>query len=767
MIIDPPSKSRKTRNEHITCDLAVVGGGLAGVCCAVTAARAGLQVTLIQDRPILGGNAGSEVRLWVLGATSHMGNNNRWAREGGVIDEILVENMFRNREGNPVLLDAVILDVVVNEPNLRLLLNTSVSDLEKDNESDSIKRIRGFCSQNSTLYEVEAPLFCDASGDGIMGFLSGAAFRMGAESQQEFGEKFAPDKEYGELLGHSIYFYTRDTGQPVRFVPPQFALDDIKRIPRYHQFNTKEHGCQLWWIEYGGRLDTVHATEEIKWELWRVVYGVWHHIKNSGEFPEAENLTLDWIGLIPGKRESRRFEGDTILVQQDLVEQRHHADAVSYGGWSLDLHPADGVFSERPGCDQWHAKGVYQIPYRCYYSRNIRNLFLAGRIISASHVAFSSTRVMATCAHGGQAVGMAAVLCRRHELLPADLSSGPRLLELQRELLKAGQYIPGRYLEDSEDLVQSAVIEASSEWALGELDFEGPTLPLTDSRAMLVPLQAGPAPKFEIELQATESTQIEWQLRLSSRHENHTPDLMVAAGRLDLSAGDPARVVLQPEAVIDQAQYGFVCLLANTRVSVRCSRMRVTGVLALVNRVKSAVARGNVQAPEKDIGMDKFEFWRPERRPEGHNLAVKITPPQTAFTAESIRNGVARPISAPNAWVADPRDPHPTLTLRWNKPRTINRIVLGFDTDCDHPMESVLIPHPESVMPFCVASYRIKGADGRVIVECKDNHRTRNTWDFDPPISTDLLMLEIDHPGADVPASLFEVRCYGINDSNS
>jgi hypothetical protein len=760
MIINPPSNRREPRKERIDCDLAVVGGGLAGVCCAVTAARAGLQVTLIQDRPILGGNASSEVRLWVLGATSHMGNNNRWAREGGVIDEILVENMFRNREGNPVLLDTVILEIVANEPNIRLLFNTAVFDLDKENGSDSIQRIRGFCSQNSTLYEVEAPLFCDASGDGIIGFLSGAAFRMGAESRDEFGEKFAPDKEYGELLGHSIYFYTRDTGKPVRFVAPKFALDDIERIPRYHQFNTKEHGCQLWWIEYGGRLDTVHATEEIKWELWRVVYGVWNHIKNSGEFPEAETLTLDWVGLIPGKRESRRFEGDTILIQQDVVEQHNHEDAVSYGGWSLDLHPADGVFSERPGCDQWHSKGVYQIPYRCYYSRNIRNLFLAGRIISASHVAFGSTRVMATCAHGGQAVGMAAVLCRRHDLLPANLSSGPRLLELQRELLKVGQHIPGHHLDDSEDLVRSAAMEASSEWALGELDFEGPTLPVTDSLAMLVPLQPGPAPKFEIELRADQPTQIEWQLRLSSRPQSHTPDLTVATGRLDLNAGDPVRVVIEPEAVIDQARYGFVCLLANPQVSVRCSRMRVTGVLALTHRFNQAVAHGNVQEPPKDIGIDRFEFWRPQRRPEGHNIAVKITPPQTVFTAESIRNGVSRPTDQPNAWVADPLDPRPTLTLRWDKPRTLNRIVFGFDTDFDHPMESVLRSHPESVMPFCVASYRIKDADGRVIVECKHNHKTRNTWNFDPPISTELLLLEIDHPGADVPASLFEIRCY-------
>ena len=241
--------------------------------------------------------------------------------------------------------------------------------------------------------------------------MSGAAFRMGAESTGEFGEKLAPSHEYGELLGHSLYFYSKDTGRPVKFVPPSFALDDITQIPRYRSFNSREYGCRLWWIEYGGRLDTVHDTEKIKWELWKIVYGVWNYIKNSGEFPEAETLTLEWVGHIPGKRESRRFEGDYMLHQQDLIEQRLHPDAVSFGGWALDLHPADGIYSEKPGCNQWHSRGVYQIPYRCFYSRNIKNLFLAGRIFSASHVAFSSTRVQATLSsrsaggrHGGGAV---------------------------------------------------------------------------------------------------------------------------------------------------------------------------------------------------------------------------------------------------------------------------------------------------------------------------------------------------------------------------
>ncbi|MDE3168395.1 MAG: FAD-dependent oxidoreductase, partial [Acidobacteriota bacterium] len=449
--------ARELRTHSLAADFAIAGGGLAGVCAAITAARAGLKVVLVQDRPVLGGNASSEVRLWILGATSHMGNNNRWAREGGVVDEILVENLYRNPEGNPVILDALLLEKVRAEANITLLLNTTIGELEKGSPS-TIASITGYCSQNQTRYRIQAPLFCDASGDGILGFLAGAAFRMGAEAREEFGEGFAPADAYGELLGHSLYFYTKDAGRPVRYVPPAFALRDIAKIPRYRDIQSSDSGCRFWWLEWGGRMDTIHDTEEIKWELWKVAYGVWDYIKNSGRFPEARNLTLEWIGSIPGKRESRRFEGDYILRQQDIVGQRRHDDAVSFGGWAIDLHPADGVYSELSPCTQWHAKGVYQIPYRCLYSRNVDNLFLAGRLISVSHVAFGSTRVMATCGHNAQAAGMAAAMCAEGRLQPRDLLDPDRLKTLQRRLLRAGQYIPGVALDDPEDLAREAEV---------------------------------------------------------------------------------------------------------------------------------------------------------------------------------------------------------------------------------------------------------------------------------------------------------------------
>lgn len=758
MIIVPPSDRRELNTRQLAADLIVVGGGLGGTCCAITAARAGLKVVLVQDRPVLGGNCSSEVRLWVLGATSHMGNNNRWAREGGVIDEILVENTFRNREGNPLIVDTVILEKVVAEPNITLLLNTAVFEVTKQ-DADTIRSVRAFCSQNSTLYELSAPLFCDASGDGILGFAAGAAFRMGAESQAEFGEKFAPTEDYGELLGHSLYFYTKDSGRPVTFTPPGFALTDITKIPRWRQFNAREHGCKLWWIEYGGRLDTVHATEEIKWELWRVVYGVWNHIKNSGEFPEAANLTLEWVGTIPGKRESRRFEGDYMLRQQDIVEQRTHADAVAFGGWSIDLHPADGVFSEKPGCNQWHAKGIYQIPYRSLYSRNITNLFLAGRIISATHIAFASSRVMATCAHVGQAVGMAATLCKRDGALPRALTETARMTELQRALQRTGQHIPGVPLRDSDDLATRATITASSEFQLHELAPNGPWVGLNDGWAMMLPVKAGTQLEFTVWIEAAADSELRVELRESSRVDNHTLDVILEKALCGITPGTRS-VRVGFKHVFTDERYAFVCFSGNAHIQLRTSEQRVTGVLSLCHAVNLAVAKSAVQTPPEDIGVDTFEFWLPKRRPAGQNIAMKFEQPIALFGAGNVTSGIARPTNQPNAWVAEVDDANPTLALTWSEPQTIARVELMFDTDFDHPMESVLWGHPEDRMPFCARGYRVLDENGHLLGECRDQHQTRAVIVLAQPVRTQSLRIELTAPGGKIPAALFAVRCY-------
>ena len=733
---------------------------MAGVCCAITAARAGSRVVLIQDRPVLGGNASSEVRMVVLGATSSRANNNRWAREGGLIDEILVENVYRNPDGNPVLFDAILLEKVAAEKNITLLLNTAVFEAGKD--GDRIASVGGFCAQNSTRYTVRAPLFCDASGDGIVGFLAGAAFRMGAETPDEFDEAFAPSSKFGELLGHTLYFYSKNIGHRVPYVAPAFALRDVSKITRHLRVSPRDYGRQLWWLEYGGRLDTVHDTEEIKWELWSVVYGIWDFIKNSGRFPDVDNLTLEWVGTIPGKRESRRFEGDFILTQKDLVERRPHDDAVSYGGWALDLHPADGIYSELPPCVQWHSKGIYPIPYRSLYSRNVDNLFLAGRTISASHVAFGSTRVIATCAHAAQAVGRAADLCRRQGCLPRDVGTASMMDRLQLELAREGQYIPGYRREDREDLARQAEVTASSTLAMAHIPADGEPRVLEQPWALLLPLYSGKVPRMTFEVSAAEDTELTFALRIAGESDLpcFTPEITLEEKTVPVPSGKDQSVSVQFDKELERAGYVFVCISENRAVQIGCAADGVTGLLAVTHLGMSCVTEGAVQNPPDNIGVETFEFWRTFPAPDDRLIAVTFDTPLEAFDSTSVINGIARPTDRPNAWVASPDDPNPTLSLKWDSPRQIRRVVLVFDTDLDNPLFSVLAEHPDRVLPSCVREFRAKDAAGNVLFEEESNHQTRCVIEFDAPVKTERLDFEFRPPKEGVPVAVFEVQCY-------
>jgi hypothetical protein len=757
MLTEAPADKRSLNLVEIDAGLIVTGGGLSGACSAIAAARHGVKTVLVQDRPVLGGNSSSEVRLWVLGATSHMGNNNRWSREGGIINEILEENLYRNRLGNALIFDTILLEKCREQENLTLLLNTAVFDVEKS-DPDTLAAVHAFCPQNSTRYVLRAPLFCDASGDGLVGFMAGAAFRMGAESSEEFSEGFAPDSEYGQLLGHSMYFSTKDVGVPVKFTAPSWALKDITKIPRYRQFNTNMQGCNFWWIEYGGRLDTVHQTEEIKWELWKVVYGVWDYIKNSGNFPEAETMTLEWVGTVPGKRESRRFEGDYILRQQDLVEQREFDDVVAHGGWAVDLHPADGVYSEKSGCTQWHSKGVYGIPWRCYYSRNIRNLLLAGRIISATHVAFGSTRVMATCAAGGQAVGTAAALCLEKGCLPADLSSGERLRELQVRLQRDGQFLPGKTLADPTDLALRATASASSRMILSELAPNTAWVRLDSNWAMLVPLTVGTRPSVSFEVTAEQAGVLRVELRRSVKSGNFTPEELVEAINIPFSEGQSILTAGFASPVAKDG-YHFIKLCEDPSLRVRVSDMRLTGVLAVTTAFNKAVAKSSVQEPPPGIGIDRFEFWLPKRRPEGRNLAMTFDPPIDHFGPANVIGGPSRPVDLPNAWVADPADPQPELHLDWDAPLELGRVRIEFDSDWDHPMESVLMTHPEEVVPFMVKDFNLLDDDGNILHSVRDHHGAMHEWKPAAPVTTKRLTLRIPATHG-APAAVFRIGVF-------
>ncbi len=414
-------------------DFCVVGGGLAGLCAALAAARHGARVALVQDRPVLGGNASSEVRMHICGA--HGAN----MRESGLVEEIRLENAWRNPGGNFSIWDSVLYAKARFEPNLTLLLNCSVNAATMDGKR--IRAVTGWQGTSQTWHEVSAPLFADCSGDSILAPLSGAEFRIGREAAAEFGEDIQPPQADRKTMGLTCLIQFRETTRPQRFVPPAWAYTyatDEEMQGRDHVLRSSN----FWWIEVGGEHDSIHDTESLRDELLKISFGVIDHIKNRGDH-NAENWTVEWVGFLPGKRESRRYVGDHVLTQNDVRAAGPFDDIVAYGGWSMDDHHPAGFYY--PGAPTiFHpAPSPYGIPYRSLYSRNIENLFCAGRNISATHAALSSTRVMSTCAVLGQAVGTAAVIAARESTSPRGVHER-HLSELQRTLMDDDCYLPGR-----------------------------------------------------------------------------------------------------------------------------------------------------------------------------------------------------------------------------------------------------------------------------------------------------------------------------------
>jgi hypothetical protein len=368
--------------------------------------------------------------------------------------------------------------------------------------------------------------------------------------------------------------------------------------------------------------------------------------------------------------------------------------------------------------------------------------------------------VMATTAHIGQAIGMAAVLATKNKLNPRAIYTKGFVPLLQEELLKTGQYLPNLRLNDKKDLVQTARITASSELSLAEIPEDGGLHPLSISVAQMMPVNAGQALNTIVHAYGLEETTLEVELRISQSQNNHTPEVILAKKSIPITKGRNCLQINWENVVVETPQYAYLVLQKNEKIQVPRSQKRVSGILSLFNTVNKAVSNYGKQTPPEDIGVDAFEFWTPQRRPEGQNIAMKFEPSIEAFTVENIRNGVARPTNQPNAWVADFADTQPNMTLSWDKKQTISSIILGFDADFDHPLESVLMTHPETVSPFCVQNYRIFDDKNTLVFEKKGNHQSHNTIQLDKPISTKSLRLEVEHPSVNAPASVFEMRCY-------
>ncbi len=441
------------RNQHLAFpdtpldagdyDFVVVGGGIAGICSAVSAARLGLKVALIQNRPVLGGNNSSEVRVGLsgliyqqpyenlgslvdeLGAVGHWtlweANQNPDTERSRKILEIIKNNPEKKEHNaGPASNydDDRKLEVVRAEQNLHLFLNTHVFAVEK--EGDLIKAVIGKSIITGRESRFAGKLFADCTGDGTVGFLSGADFRVGRESKAETGEPRAPNKADDLVMGTSVQWNSVETESPSPFPgTTSWAVN-------FDEETAIKATKGDWDWETGAYRDQVREMEFIRDYALRVTFGNWDYLKNRSPYKEEfANRKLSWVAYIGGKRESRRLLGDVILKEQDILEGREFEDATFTTTWGVDLHypVRQEGFTGEPFLSRADIREIkpYQVPYRCLYSRNVNNLFMAGRDISVTHVALGTVRVQRTTGMMGEVVGMAASVCKDEDVLPRDV----------------------------------------------------------------------------------------------------------------------------------------------------------------------------------------------------------------------------------------------------------------------------------------------------------------------------------------------------------
>lgn len=411
---DRPIRPKPTPADESRYDIVVCGGGVAGICAAISAARNGLKVALVQDRPVLGGNNSSEVRVW-LGGHIHVGN---YPKLGDVVAEI-APSEGGNAWSAGFYCDDLKLRVVRGESNISLFLNTKAMSVEKSGEE--ISAVVGWDARTGAHHRFAASLFVDATGDGMIGFLAGADYRVGREARSETGERLAPENGDQLTMGTSCQWRAVETGRPNAFpsMPWMLKLDAATATAALR-------GDWDW--ETGFFRDQVADAEYIRDYGLLVAYSNWSFVKNeSAERDDFATKRLEWVAYVAGKRECRRLMGDVVLSSEDVLAAKPFPDGTCISSWSIDLHypktEKDTGFkgeSFRSKCEQ-NMIVMYPIPYRCLYSRNVPNLFMAGRDISVTHAALGTVRVMRTTGMMGEVVGMAASICRRHSCRPRDV----------------------------------------------------------------------------------------------------------------------------------------------------------------------------------------------------------------------------------------------------------------------------------------------------------------------------------------------------------
>ncbi len=781
-------------------DAVVCGGGIPGVCAAIAAARAGIKVALTEQRPILGGNSSSFALVPPHGAASMW--HNRMAREGGLLEELLMEYAYRSPfADNRRIWDLILSEWCEREPNLDLYLNTRVDGVEtRDNRIESVQ-----ITQASTeiSYSLDARVFVDATGDGYVAASAGADSRIGREGKTDLGERLAPDQGDSKTLPCALYMVAQKRSRPVPFVPPAWATvhEDCSAFPhRPHSVEKFASGKSLnedgsaiqlfWWFSLGGERNTIKDSETIYTELVQEAIGVWDHLKNrcTQETREAlECYEAVWWSPFPLRRESRRVLGDYMLVEDDIFNPKLFEDRIGYGGWPVDVHPPEGIRSQEPPCDQTFVNELYSLPFRMMYSRNVDNLMLAGRCISASHVAMGSIRVMNTLGAAAEAVGIAAAICVERETIPRNVAK-ERMHELQQRLLKEDAHIIQLKNQDPLDLALQAQATANSALQYRSENPDG-FLELAYDLAQQVPVNSGRVDTVSILVKSenAETTSLAGKVFLSKKLARFDGSEAIRSFDVAIESGEEKWIDIAVNTDIPEDQLLWVAVekrpgiywgysreeAFNSRFAVQFFGERV----ALPSHGLARVApRDNNWFPINHNGRLPAEVHRwidqtigiEYDRKVRATLCHKLSPEPEPYTARNAINGVSRAEDWPNIWISNPDEALPqSLTLSWEKPKTISEIRLTFDTDLCAPDRCYGWPREAHrfvfPVPECVKAYRVSASRGNgweEVLRVDDNYNRRRVHTLDSAIEASQLRITVLSTHGSPSARLYEIRVY-------
>ncbi len=768
----------KTLKEHY--EVAVIGGGLAGFCAAVAAARHGAKTCLIQDRPVFGGNSSSEIRVTPHGAACF----HAYARETGIISELLIEERARNHElimengwTNSVW-DMVMYDMAVKTPNLTFHVNTPVSRVEMDGKK-RIRTVTGLVANAETELVVSADTFIDCTGDGVVADLAGCEWRMGSEGRDEFNEPHAPLEASKDTMGNSIHFKAKNMGYPVPFEAPEWAVkyDDPDFFYKQGRPPYDVRGG-YWWLEIGIPWDTIHDAEDIRHELTRHTLGVWDWIKNKD--PEtrelAANYALDWIGQVPGKRESRRIMGEYFMTEHDVMGRKVFEDEVAFGGWFLDLHTPGGLLAPTSEPDSaagyqgdYNVKsycGPYGIPLSICLSKDVDNLMMAGRNVSVTHAALGTVRVMGTTALMGQAAGTAAALALA-EKLPVKAYARDHSAALKQVLLRDGCYLPNGRNEDPDDLAREARVSASSE---AELYGMGPDF--RNAGTVLLKSWGDTKPK-KLDLDKKET---QWDRLDAARGQwiavggGAIRKLSVCLWNISDTVQKVGARVVPVENLWDyRCDTGFI--LASTELSVPPGGPHwiewnedieglMPGYVRLdldANPAVDWVRAGGVEPGH----VSAWDMGNGQMRSQFHAHSFKVEPAQRCYGPENVLSGVTRPRESVHLWRSDPRQPlSQWLELDWSREVEIREIELTFP---GHLLTEYHNYPPFYRDPQCAKDYSLLADDGdgfREILQVKGNYQRQRKHVLDTPVRLSKLRVVVHATNGDPSAAIYEIRCY-------